>query len=204
MSYLGFNPTPLHNLIVFVLSKLDREAGAVELAKVLYLVDVESEKLFGSTLTGEEYTRQDRGPLPWHFHSAIRQMEGSEVNRRIERRFFYSKHCHTIGNDLRFDVALTPQDKFVALRVIKRVKPMSPQEIEKSAYNTEPMLNIQAEEIKTGTKHIGERIDFSLVEKDSRLARWRKNKAAYEANPIPEYEAIFEKEMVEHEEFLAS
>ena len=57
MSELGFTPTSFHKLVGFILKELNHEVGAVELAKFLYLIDVDAMKLMGRTITGDEYTQ---------------------------------------------------------------------------------------------------------------------------------------------------
>lgn len=195
MSELGFAPTPLHKLIFFVLSRIDREVGAVELAKIVYLIDVEKKRLLGSALTDEQYTRQEKGPLPWHFHSAIKQMSGNEVTVKLEARRGHEKHSHAVGKHIRFDCALSDEDELIAERVLNRVRPLRPRQIEDLAYDTEPMTKILDEEREAQSLHLGEHLDMTLIEEEPRMALWRKNKARYDANPDPEYEAFFAEEM---------
>jgi len=204
MSEMGFIPTSLHKLTVFILKELRRELGAIELAKFLYLIDVERTELLGSTLTGEIYTRQKKGPLPLNFYAIIEDMDGSEIDLFIKPRFPFPKHCHRLGDNIRFNISLSPEDTYIARRVINKLRDLNPKEIEILAYETEPMRRILAKEKETGMKHRGEQLDFSFIEQEPRLARWRQNKTQYEENPDLKYEAFLAEERKQAQEILNS
>jgi len=204
MSDSSFTPTPLHKLIVFILRELKRELGAIELAKIIYLVDVESIKLLGRSISGDEYLRRERGPLPTGFYRAIEEMKGAEVNVVIHPRFLWPKHSHGLGSTIRFPCNFEPEIEAVVRRVLERLAPLRPRQIEQLAYETEPMMHILATEQERGFIIEGVTVDLSKVEMNQRLARWRENKARHLANADPEYEAFLEGERREAQEILAS
>jgi hypothetical protein len=204
MKEIGFSPTPLHKLILYVLKGIGREVGRIELAKILYLVDAEKVRLLGSTLTGEEYTRQKLGPLSRNFSGAIEDMDGNEIVVKIHPGFMHPKHEHTLSDTIRFSIDLSPEDALIANRVINQVKDKSVKEIEHMAYETEPMRAILDQENKLGTRLYGEPVDFSLIKLDPRMKRWRENKSKYEQKPDKGYEEFFAEERQLGEEILSS
>ena len=140
-----FTPTKLQNLIVFIVAEIGRDLGAIELAKIVYLIDAESVCLIGETITGERYTRQEKGPLPENFGNAIDGMDGFEINVSISAsrgNSSFPKHKHVLGTNLRFQPMLNSSKSEIARRVIRRIKDLDPMRKEKLAYESEPMLLI--------------------------------------------------------------
>jgi len=204
MSKSGFEPTPFHRLVGYILREIGREVGAVELAKIIYLIDVEAMRLLGRTITGEFYTRQKKGPLPMHYYSVIEDMEANEISIVMKPTFYRPKRCHSFSGKQRFGFDLSPEQEIIAQRVLDRVKGLRLKEIINLAYETEPMQNILKRESKSGEKLLGEHVDLSDVSQNPRLARWRENKAAYEKSPDTEYEAYFERERKILEEMFSA
>lgn len=206
MSSNGFSPTELHSLIVFILSKMDRGPGAIELAKIIYLIDVEKVRLTGETMSGETYTRQDKGPLARNFDSCTTGMDGFEIKVTVgasSRAWQFPKKAHTLGEKLRFEPSLDMTDIVIASRVLARVKNLTPRQIERLAHDTEPMKAILDEERKTGKRLLGAAIDFSLVERNPIVEKWRENMK----RPIEldiGFEAFLEQESKEIDQILAS
>jgi len=204
MADQDFSPTPLQKLIVILLQRLQRELGAIELAKMLYLIDVERTRLLGASFTGEVYTRQAKGPLPLSFYDAVREMQGLEVRVTIKPSLgnsAYDKHCHSIGDTVRFDLALSPADELIVTRIVQRLRGRTPRELERMAYETEPMRRILQEEASSGTKHVGRKVDLADVTRDPKMAAWRANKAAEEIDA--EYKAFLREEREEAQRILS-
>ena len=201
-----FSPTGLHSLMVFILSEIDREPGAIELAKIVYLIDVEKVKLTGETMTGESYTRQDKGPLAQNFGSCRGDMDGYEISvtlRGSGKTPQYPKQAHILGDNLRFQPSLDMVDPVIARRVLARVKNLTPREIESLAHDTEPMKAILEEECRTGKRLLGAPLDFSLVEPNPIVQKWRANMQ----RPVVvdnEFEAFLQQESKEIDQILAA
>jgi len=205
MSELGFTPTAFHKLVGFILRELNREVGAVELAKFLYLIDVDAMKLMGRTITGDEYTRVQRGPLPMHFYSIIEEMSGAEIERYIKPTLLRAKHCHRLGKKPRFEFDLLPEEELVARKVIEGAKELKLSELISLAYETEPMRKILKREQTAGWGLLqGEHVDLVDVSQNQKLARWRKNKNKHEASSDPEYEMHLLEELKQAEEILST
>ena len=174
-------PKKLHSLIIYIIAQCGRELGAIELAKVIYLIDLEMESLVGKTMTGEKYTRQEKGPLAINFGNYISQMDGFELKVTIEASAGNSgipKHNHILGNNPRFEPVLDSIDLSTILRVLNKVKDLSPIQIEKIAYSSEPMVAILKKEREIGHVLLGEPIDFSLIKPNATLAKWREYQKA--------------------------
>lgn len=201
-----FTPSKLQVLIVYILSSLRREVGAVELAKIVYLIDVEKMKMLGETVTGETYTRQEKGPLARNFGNCLTQMDDFEVNIAVGLSSGNSqilKKKHTLGNNLRFQPSLDQVDEAVAKRVLSRVLGLAPLDIEKLAYKTEPMLAIIKQESEIGRKLFGEQIDFSLVARNHILEKWQSNMKK-PSKPDPKFNKFLRQESAEIDQILAS
>lgn len=172
-------PNKLNSLIMFILSQAGRELGAVELAKIVYLIDLEKVILSGDTITGEKYTRREKGPLAVNFQKSITQMDGFELNVTVDAKSgnsAFPKHKHTLGKKPRFQPVLDLVELAVAKRVLIRITNFSPIQIERLAYDSEPMKLILSKEEKAGHLILGEEIDFSVVKPNTVLENWRQNR----------------------------
>ncbi len=206
MDSIGFSPTVLHSLMFFVLSEMDREPGAIELAKIVYLIDVEKVRLIGETMTGESYTRQKKGPLARNFDSSVEDMDGFEISVTIaasRRASPYPKKAHALGGKPRLEPSLDTVDIVIARRVLARVNNLSPLEIERLAHDTGPMKAIVKEERRTGKRQLSAPIDFSLVERNPTVQKWRENMAK-PPEPDSGFEAFLQQESKEIDQILAS
>jgi len=196
-------PTKLQSLILFVVKNLGYPVGSVELAKILYLIDVERMMLAGDTVTGEEYTRQKKGPLARNFGKAIDSMMGNEITLAIiPTNSGISKKSHSIGNQPRFEPELDEMDILSVVRVCKKIEGLAPLNLEKLAYRTKPMKAITDKEAKLGKLLIGEKVDLKIVSPHPILAKWRANMRIPE-KPDPEYEEHLKHESEEADAILA-
>lgn len=199
-------PSKLQSLIVYIVAQCGRELGAIELAKIVYLVDLEKVALSGETMTSERYTRQEKGPLAENFGNCIAQMDGFELMVSIDANSGNSgipKHKHALGKQPRFGPTLDPIELATAKRVLARIKNLSPIQIERLAYNSEPMKAILSKEREVGHILLGEGIDFSILKPNAVLTMWRQNQK--DTKPKDEkFEDFLAQERAEINELLAS
>ena len=200
-------PTKLKSLISFIISESDHDLGAIELAKIVYLIDVENFKFAGQTITGEHYTRQEKGPLALNFTDAINEMDGYEVVVSVGKSRGTSqipKRNHTKGERHRFSPILTSTEFAIARKILERVENLTPFEIQNLAYGTEPMIAIiEKEKVKNSGLLLGEKIDFSKVKQNVLINKWRVNMKA-EEEPDKEFNDFLAKEREEIDELLSS
>ncbi len=199
--------TKLKSLISFIVEESEHALGAVELAKIIYLIDIESVKFTGETITGEKYTRQEKGPLAPNFSDSIKDMDGFEISLSSTKSRGNSpipKRVHSKGNNHRFSPDLTESELAIAKRILEMVAQLNPLEIQNIAYKTEPMLTILAKEKNNkGLLLLGEKIDFSTVKPNTLLSKWRENMKKEETID-EEYEKFLAHERAEIDELLAS
>lgn len=201
-----FTPTKLERLITHIVRTLDREIGAIELAKLVYLADIEKYRFMRSTISDQEYVRAPMGPLPMNFDIAVRRLNGHEIAVEKKQRFprsMWAKHAHLPGNDPRFDRALEPDDEIFADRALDRIGDLSPRQLERLAYETPPMQDVIQREQRIRAELKGERLDLDLVEPNESFRRWQKNMD----KPLavdPGYKEFLAKEMAEADELFAS
>lgn len=198
------NPTKLQSLLLYILENLNRDVGSIELAKILYLVDVESISLVGHTISGEEYTRQKKGPLSRNFQNALALMNGFEVALVVvPKQSGISKKSHSIGKKPRFLPKLDETDVLAANRVIKRISGIAPIDLEELAHDTEPMKIIIEKERKLKKSLIGEVLDLNSITPHPVISKWRENMKIQE-KPDPKYEEFLKRESEEIDNILAS
>lgn len=200
-----FSPVPLDSLILYVLQRTGREFGSIELAKVVFLSDIEAMKFTGKTITGEEYLRAEKGPLVRGFADSIARMLGHEVKLDIKAPWGlnrWGKHCHSLGPDVRFEPSLDDLQRATVERVLRRTSGLSPKVLEQMAYETEPMQAMATIEARSGTAY-GSILDFTTVSEDPGMATWRKNKRKRRKLPA-NYRKFLTKERKEASKLLES
>jgi len=200
-----FAPTKLQNLAVYLINKLDREIGTIEFIKLLYLIDVAYYRIFGKTLTGVQYLRYPKGPYTKDFANEVGELEAFEVARQIKPSRGYSqfpKIAHQRGGRPRFEPLLEPEEREVTDQVLAKVKNLEPVELEKLAYETEPMQAIIKREQRTKQILRGEPLDFTLVKRDPYMVNVLKNRASSHSAPTKEYEDFLDRERAELRKLL--
>jgi uncharacterized phage-associated protein len=198
MSSEEFMPTKLQRLLLFIMQNLDRELGSIELAKLVYLADLEKVKFLGETISGEEYYWANFGPLARNFLGDLRLMLDFEIKRTIQPNRGFSgipKKCHILGDKPRFEHELEPINKSIVHRVLAKYGNLSPVELEKEAYDTEPMQ-------KEGLERF-DNLDFSVVRQDERFLRWMEKLKNQEWKD-DRYHELLDLELEETKEILAS
>lgn len=190
----------IHRLIVYILKKLDRDVGIVELVKMVYLIDVEYFKLFGETLTGLGYIRQKLGPYTRDISNAVTDLEEKEPGV-LEVKIISSrghspilKRSHKIKEEVQFDPDLKSEEKEVANQVLDNIKFLTPKQLENESYKTEPMKEILKKETKVKEKLYGASLDFSLIERNKFMEEWIANCKKTEEDPDYNRHLIKEKE----------
>ena len=80
-----FSPSKMHEVLLYVVDKLNK-VSKFKLAKLLYLIDLESIKATNRLLTQSFYIRNYEGPLQTDFERRLRELEGNEVVTRYKNR----------------------------------------------------------------------------------------------------------------------
>lgn len=81
---MSFNQTKFKNLVHYICHKADREKlGAVKLNKILWFSDVQAYVIWGHSITGESYVKQERGPTPRHIIDTLSQLVNE--NKLLQR-----------------------------------------------------------------------------------------------------------------------
>jgi hypothetical protein len=72
-----YDQTRFENLVLYLASRStdDEGYGKVKLNKLLFRADFEAFRLLGASITGEEYKRQEHGPVAAHLPSLLRRFE---------------------------------------------------------------------------------------------------------------------------------
>lgn len=170
MGDLGFVPTKLQEVLAYIVIHSQGERGSIELAKLAYLVDVESQSLLGRTMTGEVYARAPKGPLPRSFRSALQGLLGHEIARSEGASGGFTnspKHCHTPGPKPRFTPLSDRTESAIVTRVLARYGMLSPIALQQAAYDTPPM--------KKEGLGAGDDLDFRTVPADPVFSKWKGN-----------------------------
>jgi hypothetical protein len=76
-----YDKTRFENLVLYLSSKStdDEGYGKVKLNKLLFRADFEAYRLLGASISGEEYKRQELGPVAAHLPSLLRRFEEGGV-----------------------------------------------------------------------------------------------------------------------------
>lgn len=172
MAVINYSPRPLNR---------------TELVKTIYLIDCEHAKLYGTTLTGITYLRDNFGPFSWDIPNTLDELsEDGLISIKVAHNMFGSPmflHETQIPYDITKEVAATSYlgvpDEFysqgslegiydnldkeevkLVFYIIKRIKNLSLRRILRLAYSTEPMRNILREERLLNKKLYGRVIEM--------------------------------------------
>lgn len=198
-------PSKIDETIIYVLEKLNRDVGSIELAKYIYLIDIESIRFTGKSITGQIYNRAPQGPLAEDFKKSTQKMNGYEIEIEIVENVNDSgadTHLHRIGKNYRFHHDFNEIDKAIMNRVLARYFNCSVGQLKKIAYRTKPWKAIENFEKKENIEYRGA-VDLSEENKISSVLEWEKN---IEKEPPLDRNHLeyLEKESKEFDELLAS
>lgn len=132
----------------------------MKLAKILYLADYLYAKTFGATngfMGGHE--RFPYGPVPAQFYPAFNELSKNQIVHKPENENIVTL-LQSPGNPNLSDEEMACIDK--TLEEFKR-KPLN--KVKNAAYATEPMVYIQKQEKKLGSKLQYEKMDFDLIKR---------------------------------------
>ena len=189
--------TKAHHLIAYIISK-SKEPGNIELMKLTYLIDVEYYRLFGKSLSSLNYRRGKLGPYSYDFPRVNSELENSGITKitlmASRRGSSIAKRAHRFIEP-KFRPELSPEEKEVVNKVLKRFRSLSPKKLEEESYRTEPMQEILKDEKKLGKELIGTPLNFSSIKRDGFMERWLKNKEDFSKDSLGlEYEEFLIKE----------
>lgn len=170
--------TKLQSIIAYILENCGRDVGTVELVKLVYLIDVAYYRLFGKTLTELEYIRYTLGPYTGDIGRIASELEvlGVLIITITKSRGFSNipKRNHKFsGNNAKLFVSSLTKE--VINKTLSNIRTKSPKQIEKLAYETEPMLEVLKDEKKLNKKLNGTPLDFSKINRDKFMQEWLMN-----------------------------
>lgn len=189
-------PNKTQELILYLLQRFDKDFGSIELSKLLYLIDVESIRIFGDTLTKEKYIRKEKGPMISHLLSYTDKMNGYEIEKIKDESLgltSFPKIHHKLGKNPRFRPSFSDVEIALIGRVLEKTSGLSPLQLERIAYSTEPMKKILKLEEIAGHKLIGCDVDLSTISKNEYFEKWREFNKSYQ-EPNTKYDEHLESE----------
>jgi len=170
--------TRIQSVGLYLLAKYGKEAGTIELNKLFYLVDVASYRLFGKTVSGTEYIRAEKGPYSRSISRELCLLEGKQIRRETKPSKGYSsfpKVAWSVVEGAAAESDLAPVEQELITQVLDKVKGLTPQELERLSYRTEPMLHIVDEEKKASCPLLQEPLDFKDIERDGFMQEFMSN-----------------------------
>jgi len=170
--------TKIQSAGLYILTKYGKEAGTIELNKLFYLVDVASYRLFGKTISGTKYIRAEMGPYSRAISQELCLLEGKQIRMETKpSRGFSSfpKVAWSVIQEITMESDLALEEQELINQILDKVKGLSPRDLEKLSYKTEPMLHILDEEKKTNCPLLQEPLDFKIIERDEFMHKFISN-----------------------------
>jgi hypothetical protein len=161
--------TKIQRVGLYILTKYGKEAGTIELNKLFYLVDVASYRLFGTTISGTQYVRAEKGPYSRAISRELRLLDDKQMKRTTKPSKGFSailKVAWSVPQETTIESDLAPVEQEVINKVLDKVEGLAPRDLEKLSYKTEPMLHILDEEKKCNCPFLQEPLDFKQVKRD--------------------------------------
>ena len=192
--------TKPHHLIAYILQRLNKSAGMVELVKQVYLLDVEYYRLFGKTLSGLSYIREKLGPYTNEIGKIASELENLGI---ISINIIPSsglspipKKSHLFSKKT-FKPEVDKVEEELISEFLKKIKYLTPKQLEKLAYQTEPMVEILNNEKVLKKPLTGYPLNFSLIKRDEFMKKWLKNQGKFKNEEDLQYEEFLLKEKQE-------
>jgi hypothetical protein len=170
--------TKIQNVGLYILTKYGKEAGTIELNKLFYLIDVASYRLFGETMSGTSYIRAEKGPYSNAISQELCLLQGKQIKRETKPSKGFStfpKVAWSVTQETRIEPNLTPTEQELINQVLDKITSLTPRDLEKLSYQTEPMLHILAEEKKANCPLLQEPLDFEHIKRDEFMQEFISN-----------------------------
>jgi uncharacterized phage-associated protein len=160
LTYADYKLSKLHEIVAYIINKLGK-VYKFKLAKLIYLIDLESIRMYNKILSESYYVRLYDGPLQTNFEKVIEHMKGNELYLQYKNRLPI-----LCGTGLqRFDINLKLDEIKLIDQVLEKYSTYSNSRLKTVAYLTEPMRRILKKE-KDGIPMYGKPVfDFSDFEK---------------------------------------
>lgn len=161
--------TKIQKVGIYILSRYGKEAGTIELNKLFYLVDVSFYRLFGEKLSGVSYIRAEKGPYSREISRELCALEGNEIRRETKSSRGVSqfpKIAWSVNGETELELDLKREEKETIDQVVRKVIDLTPMQLEKLAYSTEPMQAILRQEKESQCPLLQESLDFDTIERD--------------------------------------
>jgi uncharacterized phage-associated protein len=113
------NEKKYRNAILFFASKIrNGTLGKVKLMKLLYYLDFDFFEKYGRSVTGDEYLRFERGPVPRMEEKILREMRGKEikiVSRKMPKGYSDQQHIEPLAE---FDPSVFTKEEILIIEEI--------------------------------------------------------------------------------------
>ncbi|MFH0854558.1 MAG: Panacea domain-containing protein [bacterium] len=113
------NEKKYKNAVLFFANKIrNGTLGKLKLMKLLYFLDFDFFEKYGHSVTGDEYLRFERGPVPRMGEKTLKQMRGKEikiVNRRMPKGYNDQQHIEPL---IEFDPILFSKEEILMMEEI--------------------------------------------------------------------------------------
>lgn len=198
-------PTKVQSVSIYLLQNYGKQVGTIELNKLLYLIDAAFYRLFGRTVSGLSYIRYDKGPYTRQITDELSELIDYEVLREYKPSRGYSKFLKVAwckGKNPRFEPEMEAEEKEVTNQVFRKVRGLSPRDLERLAYKTEPMQEIIERERILGYLLLGEPIDFHKLKRDSFMQEYLENLERPISSEDNEHKEFLQKEWSEFDSLL--
>lgn len=95
----GKSERKFRELLLYIAERSERDArfGATKLNKILFYSDFWAYRKTGSSITGQEYQKLERGPAPKRLLPVVKKMEKQEVCTWAERDHYGLPQCRLIA-----------------------------------------------------------------------------------------------------------
>ncbi|HEX9722623.1 MAG TPA: Panacea domain-containing protein [Candidatus Paceibacterota bacterium] len=113
------NEKKYKNAVLFFANKTrNGTLGKLKMMKLLYYLDFDFFEKYGRSVTGDEYLRFERGPVPRMAEKILKQMRGTEikiVNRKMPKGYNDQQHIEPL---VEFDPSLFTREEILMMEEI--------------------------------------------------------------------------------------
>lgn len=162
----------LESTILYILNAAHEKGidnlSRIELMKLVYLVEVNSQKFVGESFTDAKFIREVNGPISYDIYKANQHLEMLHLIKVIpqdNQEYGYPRYRHKLAKKLP-KLDLSDSEVVFLNSVLDDYLGVSIKKLKQAAYDTEPMIAIQHKEKKLGGIQKGQKLSLEDVPLD--------------------------------------
>ncbi|MFH1029724.1 MAG: Panacea domain-containing protein [bacterium] len=143
------NEKKYKNVILFFANRIQNNTlGKLKIMKLLYFLDFDFFEKYGKSVTGDEYLRFERGPVPRMAEKILKEMTGKEIKvTKIKMGAGYNDQHH-VSSLQEFDMGLFTKEELLMMEdIADKWEKFSGAEMKNASHGEAPWIATKPDEV---------------------------------------------------------